>query len=324
MAQPDLYDGHQEAHATWREALAGPRMHHAWLLAGKRGLGKAAFAMAVARELVAIDGVRQPDGQHPDIVLLTHLPKDDKEQAKRDEGKAFESKRNITIDQVRAMQHRLTTRPTLGLKRAVVIDPADDLERGAANALLKSLEEPPEGTHFLLVAHRPARLLPTIRSRCRLLRFPALEDEQVAAILQRDAGGVDAAARAAAVSAARGSPGMALDFVHRKLGPAALLLRRIAKEGDAELALRGELLAAVGARPDRETLPALLDLARSILADDIRAVDTPRQSAIIEAHTALVRLSGQVAGYNFDPTVLTMEIGGLLAKAAALRDPADG
>ena len=71
-------------------------------------------------------------------------------------------------------------------------------------------------------------------------------------------------------------------------------------------------------------MPALLDLARSILADDIRAADTPRQSAIIEAHTALVRLSGQVAGYNFDPTVLTMEIGGLLAKAAALRDPADG
>jgi hypothetical protein len=61
----------------------------------------------------------------------------------------------------------------LGSRRAIIIDPADDLETSAVNALLKSLEEPPAGTYFLLVTHRLGRLLPTIRSRCRILRFAA-------------------------------------------------------------------------------------------------------------------------------------------------------
>ena len=77
--------------------------------------------------------------RHPDILLLDHLPANDDEDKKRDEGKPYQRKRNITIDQIRRMQHRLTTRPTLGSRRAVIIDPADDMEKGAVNALLKSL-----------------------------------------------------------------------------------------------------------------------------------------------------------------------------------------
>lgn len=324
MAEPADYHGHDAAWAMWRAALAGPRMHHAWLLAGKRGLGKAAFARQAARELVAIGAGAQPQGHHPDVLMLTHLPKDEKEQAKQDDGKAFESRRNITIDQVRGMQHRLTTRPTLGSRRVVLIDPADDLERGAANALLKSLEEPPEGTFFLLVAHRPARLLPTIRSRCRMLRFPDLDSESVDAIVQRHAPGLDEAARRSAVLAARGSPGVALEFAARKLGPAAQIMRDIARGGDRDLALRGRLLDIAGARPDRAALQALLDLARAVLAESVGDADSLRGGAIIDAHTALVQLSGQVASYNFDAGLLIMEIGGLLANAAALRETADG
>jgi DNA polymerase-3 subunit delta' len=82
------------------------------------------------------------------------------------------------------LQHRLTTRPTLGPRRAIIIDPADDLETGAVNALLKSLEEPPAGTFFLLVTHRLGQLLPTIRSRCRILRFAPLADDTVDRILR--------------------------------------------------------------------------------------------------------------------------------------------
>ena len=59
-------------------------MHHAWLLAGKKGLGKMSFALAAARELVAEPGVPQPEGPHPDILVLTHLPKDEKEEKKRE------------------------------------------------------------------------------------------------------------------------------------------------------------------------------------------------------------------------------------------------
>jgi DNA polymerase-3 subunit delta' len=94
------------------------------------------------------------------------------------------TKRSIPIDEIRALQHRLTTRPTLGSRAARFIDPADDLETGAVNALLKSLEEPPAGTFFLLVTHRLGRLLPTIRSRCRILRFAPLADETVDRILR--------------------------------------------------------------------------------------------------------------------------------------------
>ena len=98
----------------------------------------------------------------PDIIVLSHLPANDDEEKKCTDGKPFQLRRNITIDQIRRMQRRLTTRPTLGRRRAIIIDPADDMEKGAVNALLKSLEEPPSGTFFLLVAHRPGRLLATV------------------------------------------------------------------------------------------------------------------------------------------------------------------
>ena len=179
--------GHDEPRRQWHAALAGPRLHHAWILAGRRGTGKATFALQAARELVAETGTVLPGGNHPDVIALGPLPATPDDEKKRDEGKPHQVKRNITVDQIRGMQRRLTTRPTLGARRAIVIDPADDLEKSAANALLKSLEEPPAGTFFFLIAHRPGRLLPTIRSRCRLLQFPRVEAAQRA--LLRAAGG---------------------------------------------------------------------------------------------------------------------------------------
>jgi DNA polymerase-3 subunit delta' len=181
-----ILTGHDEPWREWRAAVVSERMHHAWILAGTRGLGKGAFARAAARELVDGRGGHHPEsGAHPDILVLDHLPANDDEEKKRDEGKSFQTKRNITIDQIRRMQQRLVTRPTLGERRAVIIDPADDLEKNAVNALLKSLEEPPAGTFFLLVTHRPGRLLPTVRSRCRVLRFAPLASDAMDAILQR-------------------------------------------------------------------------------------------------------------------------------------------
>ncbi|WP_120715588.1 DNA polymerase III subunit delta' [Tsuneonella amylolytica] len=318
-----IYAGHDALWTQWREGLRGARMHHAWLLAGKKGLGKMAFAMAAARELVAVPGVPQLDGQHPDVLVLTALPKDEKEEKKRDAGEPYETKRNIAVEQIRAVQRRLTTRPTLGSRRAVIIDPADDLEKGSANALLKSLEEPPAGTLFLLVAHRPARLLPTIRSRCRVLRFPTLPDEEVDRVLGREAPEADAATRAAAVLAAGGSPGAALAFVSQDLARLDALMRQIVREGDAHFALRGRLAAEIGTRPDRERIAAVLDLARSTLAG--MTTDAPRERlpAIVEAHADLVALAGQAPTYNFDPGLLVMQIGGLLASAAGASSHAD-
>lgn len=312
--------GHEEAWREWRTAMTSQRMHHAWIIAGMRGLGKGAFARSAAAELVAEPGVPQPEpGAHPDILLLEPLPANDDEETKKAEGKPYQTKRNITIDQVRGVQRRLATRPTIGNRRAIIVDPADDLEKNAVNALLKSLEEPPAGTFFLLVAHRPGRLLPTIRSRCRILRFAPLESEAIDAILRREAPEADAAARSAAIAAAEGSPGAALAFVGQNLGPLHGLMQRIIREGDPDFTLRGALAAEVGARPDRERQLAALDLARAVLVGDLAEAPRERQARIIEAHEAITRLAAQAPTYNFDPGLLVMEIGGLLASAATPR-----
>lgn len=313
--------GHDDAWRAWHDALGGERMHHAWLLAGKKGLGKASFAAAAARALVSADPASE--AMHPDIILLTYGPKDDKEERKRADGKPFELARSIRITQIRAMQQRLNTRPTLGEKRAIIIDPADALETNAANALLKSLEEPPRGTYFLLVAHSPARLLPTIRSRCRTLRFPAIPVGRMDDLLRELAPQADLATREAAIAAAAGSPGAALAFVELDLGEAAQLMQRILDTGDRDFALRGKLAEAIGARPDRERLQAVLDLARAAIARRTEA-DPSGARPLIEVHAQLVTLSAEAPTYNYDPGLLAMEIGTLLASAAPASERADG
>lgn len=312
--------GHDSAWNEWRQALAGGRMHHAWLLAGKKGLGKASFAQAAARELL---GGQAGGGGHPDILTLTYGPKNRDEAKKRDDGKPYELARGIKVDQVREIQRRLTTRPTLGACRVVIIDPADDMEVSASNALLKSLEEPPAGTYFLLVAHSPARLLPTIRSRCRTLRFSVLEHAEMDRLLREIAPYADIATRDAAIAAAAGSPGAALSFVELELGKAAQLMRRIVEEGDRDFTLRGALASAIGSKQDIPRLQAVLDLARGILAEriDVAASDPSR---LIDTHTELVRLTGEQPTYNYDAGLLAMEIGTLLAQAGKASERGNG
>ena len=314
------YIGHDEPWRAWRAAMAGERMHHAWLLAGRRGVGKGPFALAAARELVGDNGA----ADHPDIIVLTHLPKDDAEARKRDEGKPHELARNIRIDQVRSMQHRLTTRPTVGERRAVIIDPADDLEPNAANALLKSLEEPPAGTFFLLVAHRLGRLLPTIRSRCRILRFPQVEASEIDAILRREAPSADAATRAAAIAAAGGSPGAAIDFVDLGLGELHRLMQALVREGDPDFAGRGAMAEAMGARPDRQRQLAAIELARAVVAERMEGTPMSDIPALVDAHTELGVLAAQAPTYNYDPGLLVMEIGSLLATLGTPRGARHG
>lgn len=298
-------------------------MHHGWLLAGPKGLGKGLFARAAAAQLVTEDGQAQPAPEnHPDIIVLGHLPANEAEEEKKAEGKPYQTRRNITIDQIRRMQHRLTTRPTLGNRRAVIIDPADDLEKGAANALLKSLEEPPVGTYFLLVAHRPGRLLPTIRSRCRVLRFQPLAAAEVEAILRGAAPDADPRTVAAAIAAAEGSPGAALEFVNQDLANLHAVMQRLMAEGDDHFELRGTLAEEIGARPTRERQAAAIDLARAVVAAELGQGSRARQERIIAAHGELVRIAAQAPTYNFDPALLVMEIGALLASLAMPRETA--
>ena len=314
--------GHDEAWREWRAAIGQGRMHHGWILSGRKGMGKATFAAAAARELLAAGGSVWSDPRnHPDILELEPLPDGDDEERKRAEGKPIKVKRNISVDQVRALQKRLNTRPTLGERRAVIVDAADDLEKGAANALLKSLEEPPAGTMFLLVAHRIGRLQATIRSRCRVLRFPELSDAEVGKVLDGE-GGLSAEARVAAVVVAAGSPGAALDFAGRGLTSAYGLMTRIMDGGDADFGLRGALLGEIGARPDRDQQLAVIEAARMIVVNATPDADRARAAKMIEAHAMLARLLAQAPTANFDATTLMLQIGGLLASVAADREAA--
>ncbi len=315
--------GHDAAWREWRGAMASPRMHHAWILSGLQGLGKGLFARAAAAELVAELGAAQPPVEmHPDILIPEHPPENKEEAKKREDGGEYRRKRSIPIDEIRALTQRLHTRPTLGSRRVVIIDPADDLERNAANALLKALEEPPQGTFFLLVTHRPGRLLPTIRSRCRVLRFTPLDAAQVDRILSESAPQADSAARAAAVAAAEGSPGAALEFVEQDLGKLHQLMTRLMAEGDDHFTLRAAFADAVGGKPSRERQQATLDLARAVVAAELGRGDPARSQRVIGVHGDLVRLAAQAPTYNFDPGLVAMEIGALLASLAMPREAA--
>jgi DNA polymerase-3 subunit delta' len=313
--------GHDHAWLQWRAAMSGARMHHGWILAGREGLGKATFAQAAAAELVAEPGVPQPPiAMHPDILTLRPLPANEDEAKKRDDGKPFLTKRNISVDQIREIQRRLTTRPTLGPRRAVIIDAADQLEKGAVNALLKSLEEPPQGTFFLLVAHALGRLLPTVRSRCLIVRFNPLSDAEVARALDAAAPQLDSETRSSALAVAGGSPGAALAFAEQNLGKAQAIFTALIERGDPDLALRGALSGALGMRPDRERQMAAIEAARMTVVRALGQVDDAAKLRLAEAHSRLVRLAGEAPIYNFDPGMLLMEIGSLLASAGPTRE----
>lgn len=174
--------------ATFEAAIAGGRLHHAWLLAGPKGLGKAGFAFRAARRLLgaAPDGRHGPLGSAPDDPvnrLVAARAHPDLTVLDRDE--AGENRRSISVDEARRLPEVFHKAPAIAPRRIAIIDAADDMNVNAANAVLKTLEEPPPGSVLLLVCHAPGRLLPTIRSRCRRLSFRAWEASDLASFAVR-------------------------------------------------------------------------------------------------------------------------------------------
>jgi DNA polymerase-3 subunit delta' len=198
--------------AAWRalaDALGGGRLHHALLLAAPRGYGKRALADAFAAAALCPD--RDADGHacgrcrscllvaagsHPDLVRVTF--------ELRDDGKP---RSELTIDQMRALCQRLALSSQFGGLQIALIDPADAMNANAANALLKTLEEPSASTVIVLVADVPERLPATVRSRCRRLELRAPSREE--AIGWLGAQGVDSRAAQSMLEASLGNPGQA-------------------------------------------------------------------------------------------------------------------
>ncbi|MBV1777041.1 DNA polymerase III subunit delta' [Burkholderiaceae bacterium DAT-1] len=171
-----LHRWHEEA---WQALMAqSGRMHHALLITGEAGIGKLAFARHLAQSLLCESKEVQPCGQcdachwflaghHPDFRELTPTPAEEGEEDGKLKKKAAT---HITVEQVRDLAQFVNLTAHRGGKRVTLVHPADALNVASANALLKTLEEPPEGAMFILVSSHWQRLLPTIRSRCR--RFP--------------------------------------------------------------------------------------------------------------------------------------------------------
>jgi len=179
---------------TWNQpildslAARSARLPHALLVYGPRGIGKLALAERISQTILCESSGKKPcgscdgcrwflGGNHPDFrrvepEALAKLPPADPDDeapaAKRSKQPSIE----IKIDQVRELADFLYVRSHRGAMRVALVHPAEDMNESASNALLKGLEEPPAGAMFILVSHRPAQLLPTIRSRCVALPVP--------------------------------------------------------------------------------------------------------------------------------------------------------
>jgi DNA polymerase-3 subunit delta' len=193
------------------QALSRGRMHHAWLLTGPEGVGKASFAYRVARRLLgaAEDPSYGPLGASPDDKvshLVASQSHPDLMVLEREEGK-----KSIPVDEARRLPEFFATTPALSPYRVAIVDAADDLNVNAANAVLKTLEEPPPRGVLLLVSHAPGRLLPTIRSRCRRLAFKGWDDARLNAFVEARTGltGDDAER---VTHMAKGAPGRAIQL----------------------------------------------------------------------------------------------------------------
>ena len=178
----------------------------------------------------------------------------------------------IKVDQVREAVERSAYRPFEGRRRVVVIDDADAILQEAQNALLKTLEEPPAASSFVLVTSRPDMLLPTVRSRCQRMRFGPLAPAEIAAVLTGEHGYADPDAHAAA-AAADGSLGAALalateDFAEAR-SAATALLEGVAGGTDPRRRLASARLLTGAARggSDRDELSRRLIAAASLLRD---------------------------------------------------------
>jgi DNA polymerase-3 subunit delta' len=181
-----IFLGHGQAVAALHAAATSGRLHHAWLIGGGAGIGKATLAYRFARWLLAGESTADlsVDPSHPAfkrVAANTHADLLTIDRRLNEKTKKMQTE--IVVDTVHEVGKFLRLTAGEGGWRVVVVDGAEDMNRNAANALLKLLEEPPKRAILVLVSHAPGRLLPTIRSRCRSLNLAPLRDDQVATLL---------------------------------------------------------------------------------------------------------------------------------------------
>jgi DNA polymerase-3 subunit delta' len=268
--------GQGAAEADFLDAVTTQRLHHAWLITGPRGVGKATLAWRIARFLLAHQdeaedaGTLDVDPAHPvarRVMALSDPGLFLLRRGANDKGDRLAAE--IRVSEVRKLGNFLALSAADGGRRVVIVDTADDLNTQAANALLKMLEEPPERTVMLLVSHQPSGLLPTIRSRCRVLRLTPLGAEDMATALDQ-AGVTPEGDPMALAELSGGSVGAAVRLLnlgglgtYAELGGLFETLPRLDQARALKLA---ENAAMRGAEERRDLLFSLTDLFMTRLA----------------------------------------------------------
>lgn len=292
--------GHGEAEVEFLAAFNGHRLHHGWLISGPRGVGKATLAWKIARFLLATpddDGgflspppprgldipTDHPVHRHtlaltePRLFLLRRGP-NDKETA---------LSQVIGVDEVRKLKSFFALSAADGGRRVCIVDAVDEMNTASSNALLKLLEEPPARATFLLVAHQPHRLLPTIRSRCRELRLGPLGADDLAEALAAAGGEVAPEEGQALAELAGGSVGAAFRLANSDgLETYAALVRLFERlprlDRSAALALAETAAGKTGAERF-DLIMTLIDLFLARLARAGTLAQCPPEAAPGEA-----------------------------------------
>ena len=334
-----LLIGHEKQTRIFLRSLGQETLHHAWILAGPKGLGKSGFAKKAALHLLntlennpttANEFYSNPESQaerlvnagaHPDFRFLQRAIKNEKEHKKLPETRTgttdeHELKRNISIDQVRSLQSLFATQPSISRYRVVIIDAIDDLEGGGANALLKNLEEPPKDTIFLLVSHTPERLLPTIRSRCQMLRFEPLNAQNMMVALKQLMPQANQQEINALISVSNGSPGKAISYRDVGLADMEKLAQSIMASGDEDNLIRSSLARKLSLKPAALRYYAFLALAPQLIAIKIREDRNLLNNGTIELWQEASKLAAAALPKSLDPQAVIFRMCGLLSALA--------
>jgi DNA polymerase-3 subunit delta' len=209
--------GHPEQIATLEKFIESGRIPHAYLFTGAKGVGKATLAYHFAKALLNLnsESTQKPEEEKEvdsfDLFGGGLLPEEPKPEQKSNSSKISIINHNskhaekvergvhpdlliidsdviekgeIKIEEVRKIKDFITLTPSESTSRVVIIDSADYLNTNAANAILKVLEEPTKNTFLILISHKPAFILPTIKSRCRELKFKGLEQQYLDKIIK--------------------------------------------------------------------------------------------------------------------------------------------
>ncbi|MSO74886.1 MAG: DNA polymerase III subunit delta' [Alphaproteobacteria bacterium] len=273
-ANPALI-GQENAERAFLSAWQSGRLAHGWIIGGPRGIGKETLAFRIARHVLA-GGAGETLARDPAEPLFRRIAAGGHSDffylARRVNEKTGKLRGEIVVEDSRKLCSFLALTPAEGEWRVAIVDGAEEMNRNAANALLKVLEEPPKRALLFLVSHAPGRLLPTIRSRCRFLPLRALDEGSLRTVLTPLLAGLPADDADLLLALAEGSPGRAL-ALHEAGGVAlyhdllglldtlptldavrlhALADRAQSGEGKERYRLIGELLLAVVARLVRD------------------------------------------------------------------------